>query len=556
MSGAVIENLSNRKLFSILASLLVAQVLFFALGAVFSPDPSSSMEFLMSKCKDKNAGRNDEWFHLRPKKCEFIESLDNFKSVDEHARDIVFVAQMPHARDGVNLEYSSWFQFLIGFLEVEIEYRSNVEMAEKIPMEMEIRMAYRKQDDPVDQWTEFISTSVKRTLECNIDKHRKLEGYTYNCSAIDLFELGSNNYPFYLLNIRLPVNKTRCRSDPNAPNCAIGPINDLRLIAVHQNGGFTLIWLWLKTVVCPFVIAATWWYYNRVQALNRPKLLIEKAILALGCTLIILDLPIEWFSIWFRIPALLLISDIRQGLFYSILFSFWLIFAGEHLIDDQTRNSLKNYWRNLSFVGTASLVLLAYDLAERGRQLIDPFFSIWASDRGSFWAKLSIYVAAIAIFCYFVFLSFRIRQVWTTITRKRSAQLYAMSKTRRLKVEAIIYRFKFLMILTMVCAALTITSYLMQQYDEGHMPDDEVFQENGSLVSYASSWFTNSASAFFTGTFGMWNIYVILLLSMYAPSHKHYANAHVLEDENEDLMDPSSNTESTSMTTFFKSSTD
>ncbi len=37
-------------------------------------------------------------------------------------RDIVFVAQMPHVRGGVTLEYSPWFQFLLGLLDVEIEY--------------------------------------------------------------------------------------------------------------------------------------------------------------------------------------------------------------------------------------------------------------------------------------------------------------------------------------------------------------------------------------------------------------------------------------------------
>jgi hypothetical protein len=48
--------------------------------------------------------------------------------VSPDIRDIVFVAQMPHARDGVALEYSPWFQFLLGLLDVEIEYGQGVEL--------------------------------------------------------------------------------------------------------------------------------------------------------------------------------------------------------------------------------------------------------------------------------------------------------------------------------------------------------------------------------------------------------------------------------------------
>uniref|UniRef100_A0A7E4UTP9 Protein wntless homolog n=1 Tax=Panagrellus redivivus TaxID=6233 RepID=A0A7E4UTP9_PANRE len=543
--GAVIENLSNRKLFVILLALLGAQIVFFLVGALCSPQPSTSMEFLTTKCIDKHAGNSKEWFHLRPPKCNPIDNLEEYRPRSADMRDIVFVAQMPHPRSGHELEYSPWFQFLLGMLDVEIEYNPNIPVVPKALLELEISLAYRTKDDGPTDWHEFVSSTVQRSLECSIDPSKMHSGYLYNCSTIDLFELGANPYPFYLLNIRLPVNRTACAIDPSGPNCGIGLISDLRVIAIHQNGGFTAIWLWMKTIVSPLAILATLWYYKRVSALNRPKYLIEKAILALGVALCVMDFPLEWVTLWFRTPLMLLISDLRQGLFYTVLFSFWLVFAGEHLIDDSARNNIKNYWKNLSFILTASACLLIYDLAERGMQLSDPFFSIWSSDRGAWWAYASLYIAFACTVAYFAFLFFKVIRVWQTIKTKRSAHLHQLNEIRRLKIEAIIYRFKFLMIFTLVCAFSTIISYVMKQWGEGQLHSDEPEE----------SFLTQSTSSFFTGTFGMWNIYVILLLSMYAPSHKHYASAQILMDENEDLMDDIG-TESAPMTTFLKANTD
>ncbi|CAK5056184.1 unnamed protein product [Meloidogyne enterolobii] len=444
------------------------------------------MEFLLSACKDKDAGKTSKWFYLRPDRgnCEIIHDLRHHNPTTEDARDLVFVAQMPHMRDGIQLEYSPLFQFLLGYLDVNFEFTPETKPVEKsVLMEFEVRIGYKeKGEDSPENWKELLPVQrIRRTTECLIDEN-----------------------------------------------------------TIHQNGGFTVVWLFLKTILFPLVFVILRWYWKRIKSLPRNAVLVEKAIAVLGVSLLILDFPIEWLSLWINLPAILLISDIKQGLFYAILFSFWLIFCGEHLIDDPARNNLFNYWRNLSLVLISCFSLLIFDICERGRQLSNPFHSIWSSEDGyPNIAFVSIFLGILSIFIYFVFLCFKVYKVWIGIRSKREAQLYHLSESRRFRVENVIYRFKFLMILTIFCAFTTIFAYLMQRQNEENFNffEPEEFElienkEEGENNYYLNQTFLKklisiSASAFLIGIFGQWNLYVLLLLALYAPSHKHFNNLNL-----------------------------
>lgn len=290
-----------------------------------------------------------------------------------------------------------------------------------------------------------------------------------------------------------------------------------------MNGGFTKVWLSLKTVFFPVLIAIMVWFWRRVHMLARTPALLEYLLLIVGVTLAFLNVPLEFLTLHFNMPYMLLLGDIRQGVFYAALLSFWIIFAGEHMLIKETphKNSLRVYWMHLSGILVGCLSLLIFDLCERGVQLYNPFYSIWVTPIGTNLALSFIILAGISAGIYFIFLCYMIWKAFKNISIKKSV-LPSMSTVRRLHYEGIIYRFNFLMLATVVCAAVTIISFILSQIAEGQNKWDENMELEVS-------------SALFTGVYGMWNIYIFAMLVLYAPSHKQWPTDTICGDNGEEV---------------------
>ncbi|CAB3229891.1 unnamed protein product [Arctia plantaginis] len=204
MTGTIIENLSGRKLAILVSFLLLCQLTCFLIGLV-APMPANVQSILGTVCKDTTTVKNDttKWFYNRGKgSCKNVNL--GYTHHDLLETDIVFAFQMPLPRESKTLDYSRWQQNLIGVLQMDIKYHSQVEMPPRSTVTIDARLAYRNKGDPEDDWKLYTQSIEKRHLDCEIDI--KSEEYLYNCSAIPLFELGSLFHDFYVLNVRLPVD--------------------------------------------------------------------------------------------------------------------------------------------------------------------------------------------------------------------------------------------------------------------------------------------------------------------------------------------------------------
>ncbi|XP_074545362.1 protein wntless homolog isoform X1 [Halichoeres trimaculatus] len=532
MAGAIIENMSTRKLVIVGVILLLFQAFAFMVGGLIAPSPTTAIHYLATKCVDTAKNREEtKWFMpWGPNQCDRLKTFDEAMAKRIEANNIVFAVHIPMN----NKEMSPWFQFMLFILQFDIAFKMYNQIDDGALVTIDVGLAYR--DSTLHEWTEMAHSIEQRKLNCNFTTAKTFEneGRYYECDLLPFMEVGSVAHKYYLLNIRLPVNERR------KVNVGIGEIRDIRLVGIHQNGGFTKVWFAMKTFLTPSILIIMIWYWRRITLMSRPPVLLEKVILALGISMTFINIPVEWFSVGFNWTWMLLFGDIRQGIFYSMLLSFWIIFCGEHLmtkvktqwsgdasgvflasynldhacnssslLDQTERNRFSVYWKQVGPIVFGSFCLFIFDMCERGVQLKNPFYSIWASDVGTELAMAFIIVAGICACLYFLFLCFMVFQVFRNISGKRTS-LPAMSKARRLHYEGLIFRFKFLMLVTLTCAAMTVIFFIISQVNEGHWHwGEHTVQVN---------------SAFFTGIYGMWNLYVFAIMFLYAPSHKRYGD--------------------------------
>lgn len=429
-----------------------------------------------------------------------------FSIQKRYHKNMVFALQIPLAKEGYQLDYSRWMSYLLVLFFPDYVHHpalpSTASNEIKGTLMMKVTLAGRNAWE--NEWTVYAQKNVlKRSLSCSLGQREKKPGVKYDCDVTQLFELQSLYYDYYLVNIQVLGEESGSQTAGAIPK-------DLNFVTIHQNGGFTKIWLAMKSGFFFITLATLLWYHQRIKQLNRAPDLIERNLFVIGAAITQFNLPIEYLTLFFDLAFMNFLSDIRQGILYCSLLCFWLVFTGEHLLDKKQSSQLSRYYVQITVVLTASISLFIFDSSERGVQALDPFFTIWEGV-GTNLAILFILLASLATVAYLMFLSYHIYCVFNTISSRQSS-LPAMSSTRRLFYQGVIYRFRFLLWATVVCAVFTTLAFILSQvvYDQSMAFDLD--DSHDTPIQWSSAMFTTVCA--------MWNCYIITLLIFYAPSKK------------------------------------
>lgn len=76
---------------------------------------------------------------------------------------------MPLPRGNMVLDYSRWQQNLIGVLQPNIAYQTNLVVEPHTVLTLDARLAYRNKNDAPNDWKYYKSALEERHLDCTAD---------------------------------------------------------------------------------------------------------------------------------------------------------------------------------------------------------------------------------------------------------------------------------------------------------------------------------------------------------------------------------------------------
>nr|CAB3267756.1 protein wntless homolog [Phallusia mammillata] len=518
MAGAVIETLSTKKLVAMVLGLVVLEIGFVILGGIVAPNPTMSIVLTATTCINN---KSQDW--ILPETCEQME-LDpkNHQETISHQgpddnpkhdpNNVVFAVVVPKK----DLEMSRWFQYMLTLAIFRIPYNIQHEVAPDAMATLDIRLAYSNDYNSYKSpksWQSVVNSTQERPLECVFEHPKTYEytGFEYNCDPLFISQLGSLPHKHYLINIRLPVNKAHPKI---SPNMKIGQVTEIDFVAVTQTGGFTYLWVCIKATLCVVMIFPCLWYWRKLSTSDQPATLTEKAIFALGLGMLFLNGPFELVTIFTDASWMLMITDLRQGLFYALLCTFWVIYINEHFKNKAKKNKLSVYKWQLAVIILTCFAFTGLKLAERGSQLSHPASILWQSPKGALTIFVCQCIAGVLFFLHLCFLV--IRGLYLQRFRQFTSSVRATTD-----FKSFVNRYLMLTLLSIGTSGMTVAYFIFGLQLEGWLVPEITLP---------------TSSVFYIGVYGLWNLYALLVLLLYAPSNK-VSNVFYIDDTNNLTLD-------------------
>ncbi|TFK01019.1 ribonuclease-like [Platysternon megacephalum] len=311
----------------------------------------------------------------------------------------------------------------------------------------DVSLAYR--DDMVTEWTEMAHAVQTRKLKCSFasSKTRAHEGQHYDGDALPFMEIGTVAHLLYLINIRLPVNESQ------GVNVGIGEIKDVRLIVCVSFLSLAFSKLYQISSPLPQVDWDNQIYFIFIlHVVQYPR----------TCHCATCD---------FSVIILFVSNNNKKNL--RVLCSVQFL----HVVDQNDQTWLSGYWKWVGPIAVGSFCLFIFDIYKRGVQLKNPFYGFWTTDVGMQLALMAFFtIAGICLCLYYLFLCFLVFKVFQNFHGK-PLSLPPIKKTCRIQNQELNIGFKFLMVITLICAAMTIIIFIVRQVSVLEVISDEKWGE-------------------------------------------------------------------------------